>query len=162
MPASWPRLAARISSLGANQSPAIHCSNDSRASRRSSLNGTSDSGAIIPAADSGSFSRCVPQNGHFSVTTLSSSSTVAPQPVQRTCDECPATVLPPPDSSLARYSSKSRSTTSADPSASSAMTVACPQYGHFSERDSGSNSILAPHFSQGNSFPLGGVLGSCW
>ena len=84
---SRPRLATAFSSVGANQSPCNHWSNASRAARRSFRNGTSDSGATIAAACSGLFSRWVPQYGHFSVTIRSSSSTVAPHPVQRTCDE---------------------------------------------------------------------------
>src|SRR4029078_308791 len=78
---SWPRFAIFLSSLGANHNPWIHLSNDSRASRRSTTKGTTDSGAIIPSACSGLFSRCVPQNGQFSVTTLSSRSTIAPHAV---------------------------------------------------------------------------------
>src|SRR5581483_1422665 len=129
--------------------------NDSRAARRSSPKGTSDSGGIIASACSGLFSRCVPQYGHFSVTTLSSRSTVAPHPPQRTCDDRPATVVPPA-SALFRYSSKSRSTTS--PPSDSGTVVVWPQYGHLRPRERGSNSTLAPQLAQGNSRPAGGAL----
>src|SRR5207237_4127836 len=145
-------------SVGANHRPASQRSKASRAARRSSLNGTNDSGGIISAADSGRFSRCVPQYGHFSVTTLSSSSTSAPQPVQRTCDDRPAMVEPPPCSSRSRYSLKSRSTTASSASAAGTF-VSCPQYGHFRDRLRGSNSTLAPHCAHGNSFPAGGAFG---
>jgi len=100
--------------------------NASRAPRRSTPKGTSDSGGIIAAACSGLFSRCVPQYGHFSVTTLSSKSTVAPHPVQRTCSDRPGTTaVPPPVSALRRYSSKSCSTTS--PPSVSGIVVVWPQ-----------------------------------
>jgi hypothetical protein len=84
---------------------------------------------------------------------------MAPQPPHRTCDACPAMDEPPPVSSFSRYSSKSRSTTfSSSSDVDSAMTVECPQYGHFNDRVAGSNSIFAPQLAQGKSLPLGGAL----
>ncbi len=123
-PVSWPRFAIFFNSVGANQSPSSHFWNDSRACRKSTLKGMSDSGGSIPSTASGLFSRCVPQNGHLSVTTLSSSSTIAPQAPHFVCVDRPA--IPPtlPFTSLLAYSLKSRSSTS--PPKSSTAEV-CPQ-----------------------------------
>src|SRR5262245_48130159 len=140
-PLSCPKLASCFNSDGANQSPFNHSPKASRAARKSSSNGIRDSGGIIPSADSGLFSKCVLQNGHFSVTTLSSRSTIAPQPVHLTCDDRPAMMPPFPVSSLRTYSSKSRSRTFS-PRPGSAMVDSCPQYGHLSERVRGSNSTF--------------------
>ena len=93
MPASWPRLANCCSVDGANQRPAIQRLNASRASRLLMAKGRIHSGGIIARADSGSFSRWVPQNGHLSVATLSSSNTTAPHAAQVTCDDRPAMVV---------------------------------------------------------------------
>src|SRR5262245_1826655 len=155
MAVSWPRLAIFCNSLGANQRLPSHFSNASRAARRSTRNGMSDSGGSIPSTASGLFSRCEPQNGHSSVTTLSSSSTIAPQAPHRVCVERPSIPFTCPFTSLLAYSLKSRSSTS--PPASSTAVV-WPQYGHFSARSRGSNSTFAPQLRHGNSLPLGGAL----
>lgn len=141
--------------MGANHSPVSHLSNDSRAARKSTLKGISDSGRSIPSTASGLFSRCVPQNGHKSVTTLSSSSTCAPHPPHLVWVDRPA--IPPvlPFTSLPAYSLKSRSSTSAPPSS---ICEVCPQYGHLRARARGSNSTFAPQLRHGNSLPAGGAF----
>src|SRR5262249_13862417 len=101
--------------------------------------------------------RCVPQNGHFSVTTRSSRRTIAPQPVQRTCVERPAMVPPAPRLSFEAYSSKSRSSTSSSAPGPS-IAVSYPHYGHFRDRVRGSNSTFAPQRRHGKSFPCGGAF----
>ena len=156
---SRPSSAIFCNPVGANHRPPSHLSKASRAPRRSTPNGASDSGGIIASACSGLFSRCVPQYGHFSVTTLSSRSTVAPHPAQQTCDDRPATVEPPP-SAFRRYSWKSCSTIAPPASSESGIVVVWPQYGHLRLRERGSNSTLAPQLAQGNSRPAGGALES--
>src|SRR5688572_23378819 len=111
----------------------------------------------MPSTASGLFSRCVPQKGHSSVTTLSSSNTIAPQPPHRVCVERPSIPLTLPFTSLLAYSLKSRSSTS--PAASSTAEV-WPQYGHLRARSRGSNSTFAPQLRHGKSFPFGGAFES--
>ena len=68
-------------------------------------------------------------------------------------------VVPAPASSFSNWALKSRSTTSSSASAAG-TSVVWPQYGHFKERERGSNSTFAPHCSHGNSLPAGGCRGS--
>ena len=110
-----------------------------------------------PRRASGLFSRCVPQNGHSSVTTLSSSSTTAPQPVHRVCVDRPAMprgVRPSRacrvllEVALLRPRRRLSSTVGRRGRSTGTSATALR----------GSNSTFAPHCGHGNSLPFGGAF----
>src|SRR5579859_3781637 len=145
-----PRFASCFRSFGANHRPAIHWLYAATACFCPILNGNSPSGRIIPLAETGLFSRSLPQYGQRSVETLSSRSTMAAQALHWTSDDRPV-IVSDWRLAVAQYSSQLRSRTDSDVGS---IASAYPQYGHLSSRCDGLKSSLAPQPGHGNLRPV--------